>query len=94
MGNGGLKIVTKPESNNIEELIQNEMRALAGEYFEDVWNEVLAEDLDIQLVAEVFIERVLKKIAKERGEDCASKLVSHFHKMDEMGFLPEARVLQ
>ncbi len=86
--------MTKPQAETIEDLIDAEMRALAGEYFEDAWNEVTAEDLDIQLVVEVFIECALKKIAKERGEDTASKLVSHFRKMDEIGFLPEARVLQ
>lgn len=79
---------------NIDELIDQEMRALAGEYFEDIWKDIELEDLDIQMVAEVFIEKTLKKIVAERGEACASKLVSHFHAMDEIGFLPDARILQ
>lgn len=86
--------LSKIESKSLDELIQIEMRALAAEYFEDVWKDVIAEDLDIQLIAEVFIESALKKVTQERGEITASELVSHFNKMDEIGFLPEARVLQ
>lgn len=79
---------------DISVFIDKEMRALACEYFDELWEEVEESNLDQDVIAEVLIERILSKVAASKGEETASKLVTHFSKMDEMGVLAGQRVLQ
>lgn len=83
---------TTPEELNA--FLEKEMRALAGEYFEELWEEIEETGLDMDIIAEVLIERILSKIAISQGEENASRLVAHVSKMAEMGILTGHRVLQ
>ena len=97
MSRGDLRdiAVSKTKTNNdLQDFIDKEMRALAGEYFEELWEEIEDANLDIDVIGEVLIEKILGKIAASKGEAAASKLVTHFSKMDEMGVLAGQRVLQ
>jgi len=87
--------VTKTSAqNDLHAFIEKEMRALAGEYFEELWDEIEESNLDLDVIGEVLIERILGKIAASKGEEAASKLVTHFSEMDQMGVLAGQRVLQ
>ncbi len=79
---------------DLHAFIDKEMRALAGEYFEELWEEIEESNLDLDVIGEVLIERILGKIVASKGEESASKLVMHFSKLDEMGVLAGQRVLQ
>lgn len=81
-------------ADDIDTLIENEKRALAEECFREVWNELTDEGIDANIIAEVFVEAALKRLVDERGNDQASKLISHFKELDEMGFLPSNRTIQ
>ena len=80
--------------DNLKLVIEKEMRALAGEYLDDVWEEMEEAKLDLDIVAEVFIGRVLAKVASSRGEETASRIVEHFSRLDEMGTLGGQPTLQ
>ncbi len=79
---------------DLDTLIENEKRALIEQCFREVWAELTDEDIEPGLVAEVFAEATLKRLAKERGGEKASKLIAHLIELDEMGFLPPERTLQ
>ena len=83
---------TIPE--NIDDLIDQEKKALAKEYFSDIWSDIQAENLGTELVVEVFIQEAIERLANEKGLEQASKLISHFKNMDELGTLPVQRTLQ
>ena len=87
-----MKNENSPE--NIKAFIEKETRALAGEYLDEVWDEIEEAKLDIDIVAEVFISRVLAKVAASKGEKYASRIVEHFARQDEMGTLSGSRTLQ
>lgn len=87
--------VTKTSAQkDLQAFIEKEMRALAGEYFEELWEEIEESNLDLDVIGEVLIERILGKIATAKGEKAASRIVTHFANMDEMGVLAGQRVLQ
>ena len=81
-------------TENIDDLIEKEKRALAEECFREVWSELFDEGVDSAVIAEVFVESALKQLVIERGNERASKLLAHFRELDEMGFLPSSRTLQ
>jgi len=91
-GLGTVKTSNIPE--NLDDLIDQEKRSLAKEYFADAWAEVQVENLGTDLVAEVFIQEIIERLAIERGSEEASKLIKHFKNLDEMGILPLQRTLQ
>lgn len=91
-GRGILTTSTIPE--NIEDLIDQEKKALAKEYFSDIWSDIQAENLGTELIVEVFIQEAIERLANEKGLEQASKLISHFKNMDELGTLPVQRTLQ
>ena len=87
--------VTKSKAQtDLQSFIDKEMRALAGEYFEELWEEIEEANLDVDVIGEVMIGRILGKIAISKGEDSASKVVAHFAQLNEMGVLAGDRVLQ
>ena len=87
--------VTKSKAQtDLQTFIDKEMRALAGEYFEELWEEIEETNLDLDVIGEVMIGRILGKIASSKGEESASKLVAHFSQLNEMGVLAGERVLQ
>jgi hypothetical protein len=79
---------------NLDDLIEKEKRSLAGEYFEEAWMEMREDGLSARLIAEVYIDLALKKLVVENGDAEASKLLAHFRKLDEMGFIPASHTLQ
>ncbi|MEL7429267.1 MAG: hypothetical protein AAFN43_04625 [Pseudomonadota bacterium] len=79
---------------DINHFIEKEMRALAGEYFDELWEEIEEANLDVGVIAEVLIERILAKVAAQKGEAVASELVAHIKQLDQMGTLTGPRVLQ
>jgi len=81
-------------ADDLDTLIENEKRALIEECFHEVWTELVEEDIDAGLVAEVFAEAVLKRLTVERGSQQASKVIAHLNELDQMGFLPLVRTLQ
>ena len=97
MSRGDLRdiVVSKTKAHtDLKEFIDKEMRTLAGEYFEELWEEIEEANLDIDVIGEVLIGKILGKIAASKGEKAASELVTHFSKLDEMGVLAGHRVLQ
>lgn len=81
-------------SENIDDLIEKEKKALAKEYFDDIWSDIQAESLDTELIAEVFVQQTLERLANEKGMEEASRLIAYFKNMDELGILPSQRTLQ
>lgn len=80
--------------DNLDDLIEQEKRALAKEYFSDIWADIQAENLGTELIVEVFIQEAIERLANEKGMDEASKLITHFKNLDELGVLPIQRTLQ
>lgn len=80
--------------DNLDDLIDQEKRALAKEYFSDIWTDIQAENLGTQLIVEVFIQECIERLASEKGMEEASKLITHFKNLDELGILPLQRTLQ
>lgn len=80
--------------DNLDDLIDQEKRALAKEYFSDIWTDIQPENLGTQLIVEVFIQEAIERLANEKGMDEASKLITHFKNLDELGILPVQRTLQ
>lgn len=80
--------------DNLDDLIDQEKRALAKEYFSDIWTDIQAENLGTDLIVEVFIQEAIERLANEKGMEQASKLISHFKNLDELGVLPLQRTLQ
>lgn len=80
--------------DNLDDLIDQEKRALAKEYFSDIWTDIQAENLGTHLIVEVFIQEAIERLAFEKGMDEASKLITHFKNLDELGILPLQRTLQ
>lgn len=79
---------------NLDALIEKEKKALAREYFMDLWDEIELENLETELIVEVFVQESLEKLAKEKGMEKASRLISYFKDMDELGILPSRHTLQ
>ncbi len=79
---------------NLDDLIDQEKRALAKEYFSDIWADIQAENLGTELIVEVFVQEAIERLANEKDMEEASKLISHFKNMDELGILPVQRTLQ
>ncbi len=80
--------------DNLDDLIDQEKRALAKEYFSDIWSDIQAENLGTELIVEVFIQEAIERLANEKGMEEASKLITHFKNLDELGILPLQRTLQ
>lgn len=80
--------------DNLDDLIDQEKRALAKEYFSDIWADIQAENLGTHLIVEVFIQEAIERLANEKGMEEASKLITHFKNLDELGILPLQRTLQ
>lgn len=91
---GLVKVKNTEIPENLEELIEQEKRSLAKEYFTDAWSEVQIENLGTELVAEVFIKETIDRLATERGNEEASKLIAHIKELDEMGILSSGHTLQ
>lgn len=87
-------MTTSDIPDNLDELIDQEKRALAKEYFSDIWSDIQAENLGTDLVVEVFVQEAIERLANEKGLEQASKLITHFKNMDELGILPLQRTLQ
>ncbi len=81
-------------SASLKQLIANEKRELVRECFREVWEELSLEDIEPDMIAEVFIDSALKRLISERGGQEASKLIAHFKELDEIGFLPGRHTLQ
>lgn len=81
-------------NSDLSELIEQEKRALARECFNEMWDELTDEHLGPEMIAEECVEAALQRLVAERGEHVATKLISHFKQLDEMGLLPENRSLQ
>lgn len=79
---------------NLDDLIQREKKALAKEYFADIWEDIQAEDLGTDLIVEVFVQEAIERLATERGIEEVSKLISHLKNLDELGILSLQRTLQ
>jgi len=91
----GFGIVTANKiPDNLDDLIDQEKRALAKEYFSDIWTDIQAENLGTDLIVEVFIQEAIERLANEKGMEQASKLITHFKNLDELGVLPLQRTLQ
>jgi hypothetical protein len=82
------------QQTDLKSFIEKETRALAGEFFEEIWDEIEEANLETDVVAEVFIQRTLAKLAASKGDTSASRMVSHFSKLDEMGGLGRPPILQ
>ena len=85
---------TKDIPENLDDLIDQEKRELAKEYFSDIWTDIQAENLGTDLIVEVFIQEAIERLANDRGTEEVSKLISHFKDLDELGILPVQRTLQ
>ena len=81
-------------SKEIDELIEEQQRELARQYFAEIWENAVADGIDTEIVAEVIIERSLHEIARHQGNNAASRLISHFNELDKLGFLPVSQTLQ
>jgi len=81
-------------AENIDDLIEKEKKALAKEYFDDIWSDIQAEDLGTDLIVEVFVHQALERLASEKGVEQVSRLIAYFKNLDEMGILPAERTLQ
>jgi len=79
---------------NLDELIEQEKRSLAAEYFEEAWLEMRDDGLNAKLIAEVFMDLALKKLINEKGDQEASRMIAHFKELDDMGFIPANRTIQ
>ncbi len=79
---------------NLDDLIDQEKRALAKEYFSDIWTDIQVENLGTKLIVEVFVQEAIERLANENGTEEASRLITHFKHMDELGILPVQRTLQ
>ena len=82
------------QSNNFADLIRNQMRTIAGEYFDDVWSELRDEQVDIDLIGQVFAEKAVAKIASECGEEQARMMIARLQELDKLGYRPENYILQ
>lgn len=82
------------QTDNMSALIRNQMRTIAGEYFDEVWTELRAEQVDIDLIGQVFAEKAVSKIASECGEEQARLMIARLQEIDKLGFPPENYVLQ
>lgn len=80
--------------DNLDDLIEREKKALAKEYFSDIWTDIKDENLETELVVEVFVQEALERLANEKGMEQASKLITHFKNLDELGILPAERTIQ
>jgi len=81
-------------TENLDDLIEKEKKALAKEYFKDIWSDIQVEDLGTDLVVEVFVHEALERLASEKGVEQVTRLIAHFKNLDEMGILPAERTLQ
>ncbi len=79
---------------NLDDLIEKEKKALAREYFCDIWADIQAEDLGTDLIVEVFVQEAIERLVTERGSEEASRLITHFKNLDELGILSLPRTLQ
>ena len=81
-------------SASLKRLIENEKRELVRERFHETWEELGLEDIEPDMIAEIFIDAALKRLISERGGKEASKLIAHFKELDEIGFLSERHTIQ
>ena len=79
---------------NIDDLIAKEKRSLVGEYFEEVWTEIMEDGVEESVVVEKFIECGLTKILELHGAEEVTRIIGHFKNLDDMGALPTGRTLQ
>ena len=88
-----MSVPTKTTAS-LERLIENEKRELVRECFRETWEELRLEDIEPDMIAEIFVDAALKRLISERGGPEASKLIAHFMELDEIGFLSERHTIQ
>lgn len=86
--------VTIEKNRSLEDLIENEKRALVRECFSEVWEELRLEDIEPKAIAEIFIDAALKRLIDERGDKEATRLIAHFKELNDVGFLTQTHSLQ
>lgn len=82
------------ELSKLDNLILEEKRSIAREYFCDVWESAIREGIDAEIIADELISGVLVELARNSGNDAVTKFVSSLVKREEVGAFVPDRVLQ
>lgn len=82
------------ELAKLDDLILEEKRSIAYEYFCDVWGHAMAEGIDVEIIADELIAGVLVELARSHGDASLSEYVARLVQREQAGdFLPK-RILQ
>ncbi len=80
--------------DKFEQLIAQEKRAYARESFGEFWSNSVADGVEAEVLAETVIEAALNELSHTQGSREASRLISQFKKMDELGLFPAGKTMQ
>jgi len=81
-------------TQELEELILNEKKAITRDLIDSAWDEAVSEDIETSLIAEMYIEIALEKLSSAGNTSDVSRLIQHFKNLDELGYLPSNTTLQ
>ena len=80
--------------SKLDNLILEEKRTIAREYFCDVWESAICEGIDAEIIADELISGVLKELCRNSGEGAVSKFVSKLGEREALGSFVPDRILQ
>ncbi len=78
----------------LDDMIVDEKRRVAVEFFRDAWQSALAEGIEPRILAESAVFTALSELARERDEKGVSTIVSQLPEKIENGEFIIDRVLQ
>jgi len=82
------------ELSRIDDLILEEKRTIAREYFSSAWENAIAEGIDVEIIVDELVSGVLLELARNQGNDAVQKFVTNLGEREETGaFIPD-RILQ
>ncbi len=78
----------------LDEMIVEEKKRVAVEFFREAWTAALAEGIEPQILAESAVFTALSELSREQGEAGVVAIVNHLPEQIENGQFVIDRVLQ
>lgn len=90
----GHTLIDLEELNKLDNLIAEEKRSIAREYFCEAWENATTEGIDIDIIADELVHGVLVEIARIKGDAALNKFVAGLSEREARGAFVPDRVLQ
>lgn len=82
------------ELTRLDNLIAEEKRSIAREYFCEAWENATAEGIDIEIIADELVHGVMVELARVKGDAALNKFVTGLAEREARGAFVPDRVLQ